>query len=393
MTSSTILDVILVLVLLGLFVYGYRSGLVRSLAGIVGLVAGGVAAFFLVPIVGSWVPDPQWRTPATLGTAIVLVLGGLSIGGSIGYALRRQVHKTPLGVIDRMLGAVLSTVVSALVLSMVAMSVGSLGVPFVSPAVASSSVIRSIDSLTPTQVKAFLAQVRSAAVDEGIPSIVEAFNGPVPAIPEVNTGGPDLVAAARSVVRITGNAYACGQNQSGSGFVVSEDRIVTNAHVVAGVTQPVVEAPGLGAPAGRVVYFDPVNDLAVIAVDGLTAQALPLAGNLDVGSAAIVDGYPFGGPFRSGAAQVISVGPLQVNDIYGDATAERNVYTLAADVQQGQSGGPLLSESGEVVGVIFAKSADTSGVGYALAMEEVEPVAVQAPDLQAEVSSGTCDRG
>ena len=390
MTGSMVLDVFLVLLLLSFFAYGYRSGLVRSAVGIAGTVAGGVAAFFLVPIVGSWVPDPQWRTPAAVATAALLLLGGLSIGSSLGYALRRRVRSTTLRRIDRLLGAGLSTVVSALMLSLVGTSIGALGVPVVSPAIALSTVIRSIDTLTPIEVKVFLAQLRSAAVAEGIPSIVEAFQGPTPVIPDIETGSPALDAASRSVVRITGNAYACGQNQSGSGWVVSDDRVVTNAHVVAGVSEPMVESPGVGARPGRVVYFDPVKDLAVIAVDGLDTPALERSGNLDVGAVAVADGYPYGGPFSSGPAEVISVGTLLVNDIYGQNPAPREVYTLAADVRQGESGGPVLTESGIVAGVIFAKSADTADVGYALAMDEVEPVALQAPDLEEPVSSGSC---
>lgn len=393
MPVPAILDVLLVLLLVVLFVYGYRAGLVRSLSGIVGMVAGGIAAFFVVPIVGAWVPSPEWRTPATLAAAIALVLTGLSIGASVGYALRRQVDRIKLRVVDRALGAGLTTVAAALIASMLAFSVGALGVPILTTAIASSTVIRTIDTLTPTQVRGFLAELRSVAVDEGIPSIVEAFQGPVPEIPNVTTDSPELAAAARSVVRITGNAYSCGQNQSGSGFVVAPGRVVTNAHVVAGVTEPVVEAPGLGALPGRVVYFDPIDDLAVIAVDALSAAPLERGSNLAAGSAAVSSGHPFGGPFDSDAAEVISVGPVNVADIYGDNPTPRQVYTLASDVQEGESGGPLLSESGVLVGVIFAKSATTANVGYALAMEEVEPVAVLAPSLESAVSSGACTSG
>jgi S1-C subfamily serine protease len=104
----------------------------------------------------------------------------------------------------------------------------------------------------------------------------------------------------------------------------------------------------------------------------------------------VSSGHPFGGPFDMGAAEVISVGPLVVADIYGDNPTPRQVYTLASDVQEGESGGPLLSESGVLAGVIFAKSATTANIGYALAMEEVEPVAVLAPSLENAVSSGAC---
>lgn len=394
MPGSVVLDLVLVLLLVGSLVSGYHSGLIGSLSGMVGIVAGGIAAFFVVPLVGSWVPAPEWRTPATLAAALVLMSVGLSIGESAGHVIRRRTHRTKqLRVVDRMLGAGVTVVASALVASMLAFSIGSLGVPFLSPAIASSGVVRTIDELTPDPVKSFLAQLRSVAVQEGLPRIVEAFSGPSPQIPDIDTGNPALVAAAQSVVRITGNAYACGQNQSGSGFVVAADRVVTNAHVVAGVSEPVVTSPSGSALPGTVVYFDPVDDLAVIAVSGLSAPPLQRTSNLAPGSRAVTDGYPFGGPFDSDPAEVISVDTLRVANIYGQDPSARQVYTLASDVQQGESGGPLLSETGLVAGVIFAKAASTANAGYALAMEEVEPVATQAASLSASVPSGNCVRG
>ncbi|WP_150307774.1 MarP family serine protease [Planctomonas psychrotolerans] len=393
MSTATILDLVLLLLFLSFAIYGYRSGLVRSLSGILGIVAGGVAALFVVPIITPVIPAPQLRTPAALAATALLMLIGLSLGLTIGHALRRGVRRVRLGVLDRILGAALTLVASALVASMLAFSIGALGVPVLSQALASSTVIRTVDDLTPRPVDAFLAQLRSTAVQEGLPRIVEAFSGPNPEIPEFDTGGPALAAAAESVVRITGNAYACGRNQSGTGFVIAPDRIATNAHVVAGVSEPVVEVPGGSTTVGRVVYFDPVDDLAVLAVDGLAAPAIPLAGTLAAGSRAVTLGYPYGGPFDSGPAEVISVGELGIPDIYGDSPVPRLVYTLAADVAQGESGGPLLTETGEVVGVIFARATDTENVGYALAMEEVRPVADQAAALTEAVIPGTCTRG
>jgi S1-C subfamily serine protease len=393
MPGSTLVDILLILLLVSYLASGFRSGLIGSLSSIVGLIAGGIAAYFLVPLVGTWVPAAEWRTVATLATAGVLLVGGLSLGGSIGRALRPRGARTKLRLADRMLGAGAAVVASALVVSMLAVSIGGLGVPLLSPAIASSGVIRSIDSLTPDPLKSFLAQLRSAVVSEGLPRVVEAFNGPAPTIPAVAADGGAHLAARQSVMKITGTAYACGQNQSGSGFVIAKDRVLTNAHVVAGVTEPMVVTPGGNATPGRVVYFDPVVDLAVIAVTGLAAPALKLGPNLASGSRAVSDGYPYGGPFDSGAAQVVAVAPALVADIYGTEPAQRQIYTLAADVQHGESGGPLLSEAGKVAGVIFAKSTVTSNVGYALAMEAVDPVAAQAAALAAPVSSGDCIKG
>ena len=392
MPLTWVLDVILVLVLLGYLVYGYQSGLVRSVSALVGIVVGGIAAVFVIPLVGSWVPEPEWRGPATLLAAALLLIGGFAAGASVGRAIRRQVDRTPLRVVDRLLGAVINVVVAALVTSMVAFGIGSMGVPLLSQAIASSAVLRTIDNVSPEPVKAFLAQVRSVVLQNGIPHIVDAFNGPAPTVPQVDTGTADLASAARSVVRITGNAYACGQNQSGTGFVIAPGRIITNAHVVAGVTEPVVETSEDGAKVGEIVYFDPVDDLAVIAVGGLTTPSLRFTSNLEPDSTAVVDGYPFGGPFSSHPARVVSVETMLMADIYGQNPAPREVYTLAANVQQGESGGPLLTEDGAVAGVIFAKGAETPNVGYALAMEEVSPVVAQVEALDSPVSSGTCIR-
>ncbi|TFD26314.1 MarP family serine protease [Cryobacterium cryoconiti] len=393
MAFSTILDVVLLIVLFGYLVSGYRSGLIGSLSGIAGLVAGAVAAYFLVPLVGTWVPAAEWRTAATLATAAVLLIGGLSLGRSVGRLLTPQGTRNKLRVIDRILGAGAAVTVSALVASMIAFSIGALGVPVVSSAVSSSSVIRSIDSLTPDPVTSFLAQLRSIVATEGIPRVVEAFNGPAPVVPSVGTDSEALLAARASVLKITGTAYACGQNQSGSGFVIATDRVLTNAHVVAGVSEPVVVTPDGRAQSGQVVYFDPVVDLAVIAVSGLDAQPLALGDNLGPGSLAVSGGYPFGGPFESAPAEVVAVAPAMVADIYGADPSSRQIYTLAADVAHGESGGPLLSEAGVVAGVMFAKSTITDNLGYALAMEEVDPVAAQASALDAPVSSGSCISG
>ena len=393
MPEGPLLDLLLVLLLVGYLVYGYLNGFVRSLGTIVGIAAGVVAAFFAVPLVGSWVPSPVWRIAATVAVAVGLVLAGHAAGAAVGHAIRRRVERTPLRVIDRVLGAAVTGIAAALVASVLAFSVGSLGVPLLSRAIATSAVLRAIDTLTPDPVQAFLAQLRSITIDEGLPRIFSAFGGAPPAIPSIETNNPALAVAAQSVVRITGNAYACGQSQSGSGFVVSTDRVVTNAHVVAGVSEPVIELPSGEVLAGRVVYFDPLDDLAVIAVDGMSAAPLQLTVTLSPGSAAVVNGYPYGGPFTSTAAEVISVDTAQVDDIYGTSTSPREVYTLAADVREGNSGGPLLAESGAVTGVIFARSAESPTVGYAMTMAELTPVAAEAPSLGESVSSGECIGG
>jgi S1-C subfamily serine protease len=80
-------------------------------------------------------------------------------------------------------------------------------------------------------------------------------------------------------------------------------------------------------------------------------------------------------------------------DIYGDPGAVREVYSLFARVEPGNSGGPLLSPSGEVVGIVFAKSLDDDNTGYALTLAEAGPVLEAASRSSSPVSTGGCAAG
>lgn len=394
MIAARLLDLLLVLTLLVFIGEGVRNGIARSLGAILGVIAGGALAFVAIPLLAAAVPDPYWRVGVIVAVAVVLLFGGHALGGRIGRGLRDR-RREEIGFGSRIAGGLANGIIAALTLALVAGGVNALGVPLFSQAISGSYVVRAIDTVTPAPVDALLARVRAAVLEEGLPAIGEALGGVVdsPGIPDLPTETDPLSAAARSVVRIGGTAFACGQNQTGTGFVIAPDRVVTNAHVVAGVDQPIVEAPNGQTLEGRVVYLDPIDDLAVIAVDGLDANPLGLSPDLEVGDRAVVEGYPFGGPSTTGAAEVLAVSSEAIPDIYGEQRTAREVYTLAAVVQPGNSGGPLLSTDGRVAGVVFARNADDRELGYAMTNGELEPVAVAAAGLTAGVSSGSCVRG
>lgn len=393
MTESLVLDIVLAIVLVSYMVYGFRNGLSRSIFVILGVVAGVVGAFFLAPLATAWVSVPLLRPAVTIVVAVLVVALGHALGALVGRAVRRGVAKSPLGGLDRVAGALVTGALAALVASVVAFSAGQLGVPLLSRAIAGSTVLNAITSVTPDPVQSLLAQVRGVVLDRGIPMIAGALGGETAVIPEVDTGSDALNVAAQSVVRITGNAYACGQSQAGTGFVISDDRIITNAHVIAGVSETVIESRDGEVVTGTVVYFDPVDDLAVIAAPGLSAPPLLMGDTVAAGTTTVFEGYPYGGPFASGPADVISVSSPSVADIYGKSPSAREVYTLAAEVREGNSGGPLLTLDGRVAGVVFARSSDDDQVGYAMTMAELDPVAAGAPTLAEPVSSGACATG
>jgi S1-C subfamily serine protease len=213
--------------------------------------------------------------------------------------------------------------------------------------------------------------------------------------PDPGEIGSDVVRRARSgIVKITGEAASCSRGQEGSGMVVATGRVVTNAHVVAGVRRPRVQVAGTGRryPA-RVVLFDARRDLAVLAVPSLGARPLPLGEDLERGDPAVVGGFPNDGPFKASAARVRSVITAAGEDIYGKPGAERQVYSLYVTVRPGNSGGPVVDAQGRVVGVVFAKSLEDKATGYALTMAEAGPVIAKGVAATRSVGTGACAVG
>jgi len=388
-----IIDIVLIALLAIALITGLSRGFLATIGFFAGLAVGAVAAYWVTPFVGQWITEPAWRGPAMIGAGILLLLIGSGLGSALGGFFRRGADRIKLRVPERLLGGVVNVAAAALAVSFVAGSLTPVGVPVVSAALGSSAVIRTIDDLTPAPVRGALAELRGTVFAEGIPRLGELIQiGPVPSAPAVALDDPALTQAAQSVARISGTAYACGITSSGSGFVVAADRIVTNAHVVAGVDTPLVELPGRPAREGRVVYFDPTDDIAVVSVDGLDAAPLPISPTLEVGASAVVQGYPGGGPFTSGSAQVLSSGTVPVPDIYDTSSVPRDIYALAAVVRPGNSGGPLLTTTGEIAGIVFARSDTDDNVGYAMTPAELLPVMAQLDALSAPVASGSCTR-
>ena len=390
MAWSIILDVLLALALISYLVYGFRYGLSRSAFVLVGSVAGVVAAFFLAPVAATWVPSPQWRPIVAVAVVILLIGVGHAVGSTVGRTVRSGVSRTALSGIDRLAGGAVTAVVGVVAASVAGGVVAQMGVPVLSQAVVQSRVLGALDDATPALVDSWIAQLRSTVSADGIPALEDLLDARPAAVPDIDTGSAALDTAAASVLRISGNAYSCGVSQTGTGFVIADDRVITNAHVVAGVDEPVVEAPDGQVLAGSLVYFDPADDLAVIAVPGLDAPALPRAETRPVGETMAVLGYPYGGPFTSSGAEITATGTVPVADIYGQAAAPREIQNLAATVREGNSGGPLLTLDGEVAGVVFARGATDDTVGYSLTMAELDPVADAAPALGATVDSGAC---
>ena len=202
-----------------------------------------------------------------------------------------------------------------------------------------------------------------------------------------------MQAAGSSVVRVQGVAPSCQRSIEGSGFVISPDHVLTNAHVVAGVTsrQTVTTETGRTLNA-TVVYYDPQLDVAVLWVPQLDLTPLQFGGGANPGDSAVVAGYPLDAttlhlvPARIGGIQ-----NAQGPNIYETSTVTRQIYEIRAVVKSGNSGGPLLSPRGTVDGVVFAAAVGVSNTGFALTAAEVSADATAGAHLTSPVSTGACD--
>ncbi len=372
MAGMNWLDLLLAVLLALAAVSGFRRGALLQLLAYGGLAAGLVAGSLLAaPLAG------LARTPgAQAGIAAGALLGGAALGNAVGWLVgswaRSRAHATRAGFLDRAGGSLVSVVAMLVATWFLALNLVSGPLPALSREIRGSAIVRGLDAALPPP-PSLLAEVRTFLNRYGFPQVFlglpPAPSGPVrqPAPAAVRRA---IEAAEASTVRVIGRA--CGQIQSGTGFAVSDHRVVTNAHVVAGVTSPVVQAPNGSAQTAAVVLFDPRTDLAVLRIEAAPGPALELAPRLvGRGAGGATLGYPGGGPLATEPAAVRRAMAALGRDIYGRSTVEREVYELQARVEPGDSGGPFVTSDGTVTGVVFAASTTDPDVGYAIASTEV----------------------
>lgn len=392
------IDVILGLVILGYAISGFRQGLAVGALSLGGFVAGALIAMRVVPPLADGLEAGLQRSFVILAAVLLFAWLGQLGGALIGGRLRDRLTLPTVQFADQLLGAVAGVVAVALVLWFVGGALRASPSPELARAIAGSRVIRAIGAVVPAPVSGLADSFREAVAASEFPRV---FAGVAPEqIAPAQDPAPDamppavLARAQRSIVKITGEAQACGRSVEGSGAVIAPQRVVTNAHVVAGMRTPLVQVGGKGTRyRASVVLFDPQKDLAVLAVPRLTAPALANGHNLSRGADAVVAGFPRNGAFQHGPARVRMVLKASGSDIYGKAGAVRQVYQLFAKVEPGNSGGPLLATDGSLAGVVFAKSLDDARTGYALTFDEVKGSLARGITSSKNVSTQTCAAG
>ena len=386
----TLIDLFIVIAIIFAVSSGYRRGFWLSLAQYAGLVAGVVVGASLAPVAMNALNlnDPTIRSLVAIMILIVLGTIGSSFGFWVGEPIRLRLLARPRsGRADSLGGAIFSAIAVLSVSWFLGLSLARVPSPALSTAIQRSAILRSLDALAP-RPPAFLAQVQGIIAGVNFPS---AFSGlePTPsALPlPASVDTPGIRNAQAETLRVQG--FGCGGIVFGSGFPVAPGLVLTNAHVVAGTHGTTVDSTGGASFGARVVLFDPERDVAILSVPRLAAPALPQA-TADSGTQGAAIGYPGGGNEKVSAAVVDGQVRAEGRDIYGQNLVVRSIWIAEADVQPGNSGGPLVNLNGDVVGVIFASSTSNQGRAFALTDAEVQPDIYAAQGQTQPVPVGPC---
>ena len=356
----TLIDLVIVLIA-GFFAFvGFARGFLIGVLSLVGFAGGAYLGTRFGPHLlneGNASPyAPLFGLLGALVGGVILSAGAESIAG----AMRSGIRSPAFALFDGLLGSVLATALA-------------LGLAWlVSVIVLQTPGIR--DMRRPIQRSVILKELNAVLPSDKVLKALARFD-PLPSIrgPQANVERPrssyardaDVQAAGRSVVRVLSNA--CGLGVAGSGWVAGPGIVVTNAHVIAGSSNTSIEPNGsddrLDATA---IAFDPRNDVAVLRVRGLDRPALRFARVVKPTEPGAVLGFPLNGPFKILPARIARTASVLANDAYGRRLVRRRVTGFRADVQPGNSGGPIVDVAGRVSGTVFSKVALGPDGGYAV---------------------------
>jgi len=345
----TRLDWIIVAFVAMMALFGFRRGFIVGALSLAGFALGAFIGTRLGPLLlGQGAASPYAPAFGLIGA----LLAGAILAGSaegVGWRLRRTLVLPGLGVLDGILGALLSAAVGlGIVWIIAAVAAQAPGQSSLRADVQRSAILRRLNRALPPSGPILDALARL----DPLPQVAGPSPGVAPPLPGY-AHGPGVERAARSVVRVLGTA--CGLAIEGSGWVAAPEEVLTNAHVVAGEGDTTVEVGGQepGLPA-QAIAFDPTDDLAVLRVPGLGLPALSLASEPASGTAGAILGYPEDGPFAARAARIGQTQKVLTQDAYGNGPVSRLLTPVRGVVRPGNSGGPVVDSAGRVLTTVFA---------------------------------------
>jgi len=343
--------------------WGYSQGLIVGALSLAGFAGGAVLGSRIAPMILS---DGSASPYAPLFVLVgALLAGGILASGLelLGVHLRGRLGSS-LGGLDGAAGAVLTAALGLLLVwiaGAVALQTVGGDRPAVRQALQRSTVLSALNRRLPPSgsVLKLLARFDPVPRVDGPEAGVRAPSARIARDPQVRAAQP-------SVVRVLGTA--CGLGVQGSGWVAGDGVVVTNAHVVAGQEDTTVQLGGDGPRHDAdAIWFDPRNDLAILAVSGIRGTpALRLRTSARVGTSSAVLGFPKNGPYDVRPARLGPTTTALSQDSYGRGPLKRRLTAFRGLVRPGNSGGPMVDGSGAVVTTVFASrvgGGPNSGLG------------------------------
>lgn len=370
-------------------VRGYYIGFLHQFLSLGGFISGLILGSWIAPTLAAQVDSSAGRLMVTLfstiGLGLMLSLGGEYLAVLIHNKVKLQFARN----VNAGLGMVFGAAATVVIMWLLFTGLGRLPLANIGLMIQESRTMQAIEKLMPG-APTVMERFGRLISPHGFPQIFVG-NEPIvdpagpPATPEVEAAAAH---AQGSVVKIEGNA--CGGVSVGSGFVAANSFIITNAHVIAGVQEPIIVHHGTRYRAVT-VWFDSRVDFAVLRVQNLDAPVLPLTDvNVVRGKSAAILGFPGGGRLTIDPAVVLGTREAVGRDIYDRSFVTRQIYEVQGDIDQGNSGGPLVMPDGSVAGIMFGKSVTTDNISYALTSLEI------SDDLRAAIrensprSTGPC---
>lgn len=394
MPDFNIVDIVIAALLLYALVRGYMQGALSQITAFGGVVAGLTLGGFAGPSLARRFVEGPGPLLVLLVLVLVLlsVLVGQAIGVAVGLRLRVAAHRAGAGWADSAGGILVGFAGLVLMVWLVAGALSHGPLPSVSQQVRESAAVGVLDDALPPPPNV-VGRIAAYLDDQGFPQVSSGLRGGITA-PPVDPTSPEAAQAAAQAGRpstVQVQARGCGGVSSGSGFVTQPGFVVTNAHVIAGNDSFTVRDTG-GDRNAAAVWFDPNLDLAVLRVPNTSAQPIGWTSEpAQRGVEGATLGFPGGQrEMETRPATVTSRGTPVGRDIYGGGMVRREVLTLSAGVQRGDSGGPFVTANGEVAGLVFAANAAQPGTGYALTAEQIRDDVRQAVSENAPRDTGRC---
>jgi S1-C subfamily serine protease len=379
----TALDWIIIVFVLLMAVWGYLQGLIVSALSLAGFAIGAFAGSRLGPLLLEGGSSSPYAPLFSLVTA--LMIGGLAavLFEAMGEGVRRRLAFRMAAVIDGIGGGLLVAALGlALVWIMGAVALQTPGARKFRKDIQRSVILKELNQVLPPSGPILNALSRA----DPFPSI----RGPEADVPAPNrriVRDSDVRKAHDSVVKILGTA--CGLAVQGSGWVAAPGVVVTNAHVVAGQDDTTIHTDGGPRLDAQAYLFDAHNDIAVLHVGSLDAPALEGHVRAPAGAPVAILGYPENGPYHVSAGRLGDTRTVITRDAYGQGPVQRRITSMRGNIRPGNSGGPAVDESGEVVATVFAATTRGRPGGFGV------PTGIVQSDLGAAdhpVDTGPCAR-